>query len=909
MPINTFSDSRKWVSKKNASYDEKIRRTIEKALYQKQLQHAKRQLSVEVASEMRYRKSIAKSFESELKKIKKVMEKEYKQRLKPVPPGYFRSIHTFRILKDTPQNRYRETLPYETPAQKAEKRRITAEARLAEIDAETDDRVKHTMIRAAGVMNLQEWNIMSRQEKIERISRAVATTRSKQQKFNDAYNDSEVKKRVRDPNKPQKTRTNLRYVDPPGLADTMPNTETALSVFVQDPSENPPSKTSSSDFGDTDSDNYSVDEDSQSEAYEEDQEDFGDTDYEDCGSNPKKRHYESDWDKIISQSSLPLRDYQVRVVKWLKDHHGVVAAFDVGSGKTLTAVAASVCLLEAGIVKKVIVVAPKSLFNNFNKELDAFIGNDEFGFDDCYENYTHTGFINAFKSNPQGCDDTFLIIDEAAEYRTTIKDNGSGKSAFAMINCCIRAKRVLCLTATPLVNDLSDITNLVAMVKGEVPLAMPMTLAGKIDYLRDIFAFHTLAKSKDDTERDSSRTDAAAPEDLPVKRYHEHEFEMSEEYYKKYLAIQRSQTDAVNANGKKPDPFAFLTGLRHATNSIQPNPKIEWALDRVAELKLKTVLYSAFIDDGIRLLEDGLDSRGVKYVVISGELDTVTRAEAVRQYNDPKSGVNVLLISKAGSLGLDLKETREVIFIEGSWNPAQEEQVEGRACRIGSHANLPPEERFVDIHRLILIKPPMDKLAAGDMVPSADSLLRGIIEGKRKNLERDYFMLKSVDIDPVKAEKFKLLYRERFMKDDDKHGADKKFNADYDDFMKKHEEFMKKYQDENSSKQTDEEKARRKKEYAKFAENKRKYEEEKKRRQDNAAAKAFVTKCPYEILGIPKNSSIDECQRVFKILSLKLHPDRNYHATHEERMQNEAHYKRAASALDYITGKDTRPMF
>lgn len=867
-----------------------------KFLKRQQIEKNRKMLIAENKMEERIRKSIARSFEVDLKKIKKQMEKEYKQRLRPVPDGYFRSIHTLRILKDTPQNRYRETLPYETPTEKATKRQSTAKSRLIEIEEETDDRVKHAMIRSVGVTNLSDWNILSPQDKLQKITNSIVAARSKQQKFNDAYNDSEVKKKVRDPTKPLKARTKLCYIDSPAIeASKDTSKETDLSIFVEDLSLSPLKK-ESSDFGETDS-----------ETEYEENEYFGETDSE-TEQKLQKKHYESDWDKIISRSSIPLRDYQIRVVKWLKDHHGIVAAFDVGSGKTLTAVASSVCLLESGIVKKVIVVSPKSLFSNFNKELDAFIGKDEFGFDDCYENYTHTGFINTFKGNPKYCDDSLLIIDEAAEYRTTIKDDGSGKSAFAMINCCIRAKRVLCLTATPLVNDLSDVTNLVAMVKGEIPLAMPMTLAGKIEYLRDVFAFHTLANSKD-LDRDKSRTDSAAPDDLPTKRYHEHEFEMSEEYYKQYLAIQRSQTDTVNANGKKPDPFAFLTGLRHATNSIQPNPKIEWALDRVADLKLKTVLYSAFIDDGIRLLEDGLDSRGVKYVVISGELDTITRTEAIRQYNDPRSGVNVLLISKAGSLGLDLKETREVIFIEGSWNPAQEEQVEGRACRIGSHANLPEKERFVDIHRLILIKPPMDKLAPGDMVPSADSLLRGIIEGKRKNLERDYFMLKSVDIDPVKAEKFKLLYQERFMKDEKgSSNADRKFDAEYSDFMKRHEEFMKKHQD--STKQySEEEKTRREKEYAKFAENKRKYEEEKKRRQDNASARAFITKCPYEILGLSKDSSVEECRKAFKMLSLKLHPDRNYHATHEERMQNESHYKKAVSALDYITGKDVRPMF
>lgn len=801
------------------------------------------------------RRRVIREFDSTLKKVKKQMDKEYKETLKPVPAGYFRSKRTNRIIKDTPKNRANETMPAESKEEKASRLKAILDERLKLIEDEPDDRVKHALVRAVGVPDLFIWRTMSREQKLLAIRQVV----NKAKKFNDAYGDSEIKKRVRDPTKPPKARTQLKYVDAP-RADASPFGLPELTDVAHS------SETDDSDdyFGDTDDSEHDSD--------------FGETDT-DRDTDTPKRHYETDWDKIIERSSLPLRDYQIKAVKWLQEHHGLVAAFDVGSGKTLTAVATSVCLLESGVVEKVIIVSPKSLFDNFNKELDAFIGLDddgnpaEFGFDDCYENYTHTSFVNTFKSNPYYCDNALLIIDEAAEYRTNIKDDGSGKSAYAMINCCIRAKRVLCLTATPLVNSFSDVTNLVAMIRGESPLAIPPTLAGKVDYLREIFAFHTMATSKND---DPARTDGGFSPDLPSKRYHDHVFEMDEEYYEKYLKVQRSANDeaaALNAKGKKKDPFAFLTGLRHAMNSIQPNPKIEWALDRVADLGLKTIIYSGFIDDGIRILEKGLDERGVNYRVISGELDKDTRATAVKLYNDRKSDVNVLLISKAGSLGLDLKETREVIFIDPSWNPASEDQVEGRACRIGSHAKLPEDERFVDVHRLMLIKPPMDKLAPGDNVPSADSLLRGIVEGKRKELNRAYLLLKSVDIDPVKAAKYRELFKEEYLKDSNEGPLPAEF-GDYQRGTSAERSGAKSTRDEGTF-----------------------------------GSKPWESKDPYEILGVPKKSTPEVCQKAFRQLSLKLHPDRNYNATHEERVRNESWYKRAASALDYITGKDSRPMF
>lgn len=871
--------------------------------WEKRLAIIAREIAQNFKVETRLRNSIVKQFLSISKKIKKEMDKEYKDYLKPIPDGYFRSVHNRRIIKDTPQNRYKETLPYESPKEKAEKRTRNAMDRLEETEAETDDRVRHAIVRSFGIATLQEWNLLDRQSKVK----AIIASNKKQKKVRDAYKDTEVKRQRGDGIvKPVKARTTLKYVNAPSMDES--DLAGAVEIYESD-YDSDEEQSETSDTESTDSDNDSK------ESVEVEEKPVQTKD---------EPYFETDWDFIIDSSRVPLRDYQITVVKWLKDHHGVVAAFDVGSGKTLTAAAASVCLLETGTVKKVIVVAPKSLFDNFNKELDAFLGDtaEDFLFNDAYSNYTHQGFVNMFKDNPQGCDDTLLIIDEASEFRTQIKDDGSGKSAFTVVNCCIRAKRVLLLTATPLVNDFSDITNLVAMARGDIPLATPVSLSDKIDYLRGIFAFHTLGSNNDSddangtstvdgVEIDKRRLDADAPADLPTKRYHTIEFEMSDDYYKKYLAIQRSQYDSPNA--KKTDPFAFLTGLRHATNSIFPNPKIEWALDRVAELKLKTVLYSAFIEDGIRLLEDGLEYRGVSYVAITGEMDIQSRLDAVRRYNDRDSGVNVLIISKAGSLGLDLKETREVILIEASWNPAQEEQVEGRACRIGSHTSLPPDERYVDIYRLVLIKPPMDKLAPGDQVPSADSLLRGIIETKRKNLDRDYLLLKSVDIDPVKALKFQALYEERYMNDFANKEMKRAKDNEFEKSKREHAEFMKKAKAEAerntaSSKHTAAEAEKQQRELE--AERKRFAEATAKYQANNDPYKVMMTlKDPYEILGVEKNSSEEDCRKALKSLAMSLHPDRNYQATHEERLRNETLFKRAVSALDYITGRDTKPMF
>lgn len=59
----------------------------------------------------------------------------------------------------------------------------------------------------------------------------------------------------------------------------------------------------------------------------------------------------------------------------------------------------------------------------------------------------------------------------------------------------------------------------------------------------------------------------------------------------------------------------------------------------------------------------------------------------------------ILLTTRTGAEGIDLKNVRQVHIIEPYWNPVRLSQVEGRAVRVGSHLELPESERQVDIFK------------------------------------------------------------------------------------------------------------------------------------------------------------------------------------------------------------------
>ncbi len=150
----------------------------------------------------------------------------------------------------------------------------------------------------------------------------------------------------------------------------------------------------------------------------------------------------------------------------------------------------------------------------------------------------------------------------------------------------------------------------------------------------------------------------------------------------------------------------------------------------------KVILYSAWLDFGVEAVEDLLDRMGVSYAKVTGGMSAAKREAAMQRYNDDADPVNVLLFTKAGAEGMDLKATRRVVILEPHWHAGLIDQAIARAVRMTSHAHLPPEERVVTVHHLVLDKPPLPPgVNDHDRKESADRMLREIAAEKTKWIE------------------------------------------------------------------------------------------------------------------------------------------------------------------------------
>jgi hypothetical protein len=102
------------------------------------------------------------------------------------------------------------------------------------------------------------------------------------------------------------------------------------------------------------------------------------------------------------------------------------------------------------------------------------------------------------------------------------------------------------------------------------------------------------------------------------------------------------------------------------------------------------------------LQQPGARFRGAKYVIISGNSnispDIVSDLKACTDSNNVDGeNVKVILLSAAGSEGLDFKYIRQIHVLEPWYNISRVEQIIGRAIRTCSHKDLPLNKRNVQI--------------------------------------------------------------------------------------------------------------------------------------------------------------------------------------------------------------------
>jgi hypothetical protein len=460
--------------------------------------------------------------------------------------------------------------------------------------------------------------------------------------------------------------------------------------------------------------------------------------------------------------NVPLKEHQLRVCKFLDKHpkqKGLLLFHSVGSGKTITSITIIRCILEKNPNQKFFVITPKSLVENFKKELRKVRLINYFK--DKVEIESHVKFINRIeKEGPEFCKDAILIIDEAHNFRTEMKKTRTkefGKRTRILFSATQLVKKVFLLTATPLYNYPKDFANLFAMMsKNETSVKKLYTLLKQFDKF-SMFKFSSQYQQlKHQFGSYISYFKNNDTENYPSISYKNIIMTMTDIYLDKYIAVEEDNMAKIppSFNIEEKDLRAFYNGVRRATNNLDASitsAKVEWTVDHVIKNvkdRKKTLVYSNFLKSGINLIKQRLTEQNIKWVEIMGDKSIKQRKEALLKYNGTEKNkyldnqVYVILISSAGSEGIDLKNTSSVVVMEPHWNNEKIKQIVGRAARYQSHIFLNKEEQTVNVFYLILEKPEIQY----EQLDSVDRYLINLSEKKEKSINEFYKLLIDVSI-------------------------------------------------------------------------------------------------------------------------------------------------------------------
>lgn len=148
------------------------------------------------------------------------------------------------------------------------------------------------------------------------------------------------------------------------------------------------------------------------------------------------------------------------------------------------------------------------------------------------------------------------------------------------------------------------------------------------------------------------------------------------------------------------------------------SPKLEKIYKNIDEKFKNTIslVYSTFLEYGIKAFAKVLEFNNYKlynkddeynknykyYAIFSGDQSSEEKADILNRLNleENKYGdlISVLLISKSGTEGLDLKNVRSIHIMEPYWNFSLIQQIIARGVRYKSHINLPENERNVQTY-------------------------------------------------------------------------------------------------------------------------------------------------------------------------------------------------------------------
>lgn len=191
-------------------------------------------------------------------------------------------------------------------------------------------------------------------------------------------------------------------------------------------------------------------------------------------------------------------------------------------------------------------------------------------------------------------------------------------------------------------------------------------------------------------------------------------------------------------------------------------PKMKAILENIELSEGPVFIYSDFRNmEGIEIFkmileENGYDlytnkSNKPKYAIYSGGETYEEKKSIIKQFNNINNAhgekIKMILSTRAGVEGLDLKYIRQVHIMEPYWNNNRIKQAIGRAVRRGSHADLPSKERKVDVFKYLAVLDERNTKNKKGEELSTDEYINKIASNKQRLIDDLKVLLKESSVD------------------------------------------------------------------------------------------------------------------------------------------------------------------
>ena len=379
--------------------------------------------------------------------------------------------------------------------------------------------------------------------------------------------------------------------------------------------------------------------------------------------------------------------YQRQGIAFLYSAHFAILADEMGLGKTMQAITTIRLLLRTGEIRSVLLVCPKPLLTNWQREFELWAPEINVqpidgsparrkwlwqlpGIPVRLANYELLNRDREYYDCPRGQGGPMfdlVVLDESQR----IKNKGNATSQAAR---SIPRRRNWALTGTPVENSQEDLVGIFEFLSpGFLESGLRPTEVSRV------VGDHILRRTKDKVMTD-----------MPPKLIRDALLELTPEQSETYKMAEDDGVLRLSEAGDSvsiPQVFELIMRLKQICNfdpATGESAKLERLvadLEEVAESGRKAIIFSQWVETLYQLKSHLTRFGTAEY---HGKVPSKQRDDQIRRFREDKN-IHVILMSYgAGSVGLNLQFAEYVFLFDRWWNPAVEDQAINRAHRIGA---------------------------------------------------------------------------------------------------------------------------------------------------------------------------------------------------------------------------------